>query len=212
MFELVQQCLKDATACEKMEIGAGKFLIADEWHKLRLVLQGRLAEHEAQTAKNEEGAMVKDHENDEDEEVEVVDEEEEEEEPEEEEGEVAVVVTDPAAHPAARKRKLKAHQLSKGKARAGRGIGRPMRQAKVQSKAAFDKKMTTKYTWRQRSFSNYLDSTFYYENGESLCRACSTPVAWLAWSQHIHGPDLSKRASTRPTSSCSRPAPRSKRR
>ena len=191
LFELVQQCLKDATACEKMEIGAGKFLIADEWHKLRLVLQGRLAEHEAQTAKNEEGVMVKDHENDEDEEVEVVDEEEEE-EPEEEEGEVAVVVTDPAAHPAARKRKLKAHKLSKGKARAGRGIGRPMRQAKVQSKAAFDTKMATKYTWRQCSFTNYLDSTFYYENGDSLCRACSTPVAWLAWSQHIHGPDLSK--------------------
>ena len=94
MFELVQQCLKDATACENMEMHAGEFLIAEEWRTLRLKLQRRLAEYEAQTAEEEQ-------------------QQEEEEEEEEQQ-----------------------HKLTKGLPRAGKGIGRPMRKAKVQTKAA----------------------------------------------------------------------------
>ena len=35
VFELVQQCLKDEAACEKMEMHVGAFLIAEEWRTLR---------------------------------------------------------------------------------------------------------------------------------------------------------------------------------
>ena len=51
-------------------------------------------------------------------------------------GEVVFVAADPAAHPAARRRKVPGHKLTKGLPRAGKGIGRPMRKAKVQTKAA----------------------------------------------------------------------------
>ena len=44
-FESVQQCHKDATACEKMEMAVRNYTLANEWRKVRNKLEDRLTDH-----------------------------------------------------------------------------------------------------------------------------------------------------------------------
>jgi len=184
VFEIVRRCLKDARACVTMERSAKAFVLAGAWQDIAEKLAHRLESFGASKAAGDglfsppkRAPPV----------VEISDLEAGAAADEGGGGEVEVeLLEDPAAHEAARARKLISYTLTKGQERVGKGIGHTVR-SKPMTQSEFNAKYNNPYTWRGCVHPNYHASTFFLDQGMTMCRGCGTGVSREGWAQHVHG-------------------------
>jgi hypothetical protein len=52
-----------------------------------------------------------------------------------------------------------------------------------------------RYTWLGCKYPNYHASTFFLDQGTTMCRGCGTGVSREGWAQHVHGKNKAKQTN-----------------